>query len=447
MSVKKVALAALLCALAFVPPAAAQDFKTIFNGEVGNRRVVAVSVPGTYPLGELIDDLRVYAAPNTTFLAYGDLEPVSETEPMVVYVDGENVAFTEKPPTSTVPPTFGDMMEGAMIVERGDKIGAICRDGSRTDRTNNGACSFNGGLDRWLYEGIARSDAERVVAAICNDYRLVAGDGERCGRSEVLTPIRARVYTDPEPVDPATMTAEPEPAPPSERAVAPLPEPDVVPPTVIDSRVAWTSRSNGRVGFTWTTDLTNPNEQPVRAKVTAHLRDAAGEIVFSNERFVVLAAGARGEFTNDGAVPEETAMQGQRWTFDVALSDEDAPLTAAELASVKLEVDPLVEEVHITNTSDAELDLNGWTLASMVGGESFTFRFFRLGAGKTVTLTSGEGARSLLPQVYLWTSREVWDDQGDAAELRDAQGRLRARTNPDGTSAALDGTSGRRAGG
>jgi len=447
MSVKKAALTVLLCALAYSPPAAAQDFKTIFNGEVGNRRIVAVSISGTYSLGELIDDLRVYAAPDTIFLAYVDYEAVSETEPLVVYVDGENVAFTEKPRTSTAPPTFSDMMERAMVVERGDKIGAICRDGSRTDRTNNGACSFNGGLDRWLYAGVARSDAERVVAAICDDYRLVAGNGERCGDSDVLTPVYARVYTDPEPVDPATLTSEPAPPPPSERLVEPLPQPDVVAPTVTDSRVRWTSRSNGRVGFIWTTALTNPNAQAVRAIVTAHLRDAGGEIVFADQRFVALASGARGEFSNEGTVAEETAAQGQRWTFDVALTEEDAPLTPAELASVALEVDPLVEEVRITNLSDAELDLNGWTLASMVGGETFTFRFFKLDAGKSVTLSSGAGARSLLPEVYLWTPREVWDDQGDAAELRDAQGRLRARTNPDGSAASLDGTSGRRVGG
>jgi hypothetical protein len=143
-------------------------------------------------------------------------------------------------------------------------------------------------------------------------------------------------------------------------------------------------------------------------------------------------------------VPEETALRGERWTFDVALAPDEVPLTATEMSVVEMVIDPLVEEVRITNTSDEVLDLNGWTLASTVGGETFTFRFFRLDAGKTVTLTSGEGARSLLPEVYLWTSREVWADDGDPAELRDQHGRLRARTHPDGTAAALDGSGGRR---
>jgi len=85
-------------------------------------------------------------------------------------------------------------------------------------------------------------------------------------------------------------------------------------------------------------------------------------------------------------------------------------------------------------------------LESSVGGESFTFRFFKLGPGKTVTLTSGEGARSRLPEIYLWTASEVWADAGDVAELRDARGRLRARTYPDGTAASLDTADGKRAG-
>jgi hypothetical protein len=50
-----------------------------------------------------------------------------------------------------------------------------------------------------------------------------------------------------------------------------------------------------------------------------------------------------------------------------------------------------------------------------------------------VVLTSGAGARSKLPEFYLWTARSIWEDAGDVGELRDAQGRVRARTNPDGS--------------
>jgi len=444
MNTKTAALAALLCVLAPASPAMAQDFDTIFNGAVGGRRVVAVSVHGAYDIGDLIDELRPYAAPDTTLIAYINHEAVSETEPLVVYVDGENVAFAERPRFSTESPTFAESLRASMNVERGARSGAICRDGTRTTRTSNGACSFNGGLDRWLYEGVARSDGEQVIAAICEDYRLVAGDGTRCGDVDVLTPIYARVYADPEAVDPAELEETPEPPPPNEREVAPLPEPEVVPPAVRDSRVDWTRRANGAVGFAWMTSLSNGNAQPVRAVVSARLLDADGEVIFTDERLVALDGGASGEFTDEGRVPEETALRGERWTFDVQLAPDEVPLTATEMSVVQMVVEPLIEEVRITNTSDATLDLNGWTLASTVGEESFTFRFFKLEAGKTVTLTSGDGARSLLPEVYLWTSREVWADDGDAAELRDQRGRLRARTHPDGTAAALDGAGGKR---
>jgi len=32
------------------------------------------------------------------------------------------------------------------------RIGAICRDGSRSNATGSGACSHHGGVDYWLYE-------------------------------------------------------------------------------------------------------------------------------------------------------------------------------------------------------------------------------------------------------------------------------------------------------
>jgi hypothetical protein len=453
-------LTVLLCALACVPVAHAQEstppvdsqetadvehFDVIYNGAVGDQRIVAFAVNRAYYIGDLIDDMRPYATPETTLIAYINHEVVSEAEPAVVYVDGENVLFAENPRFSTEPPTFSDWMDRARIVDRGERNGAICRDGSTTEVTNNGACSFNGGVDRWTYEAVTTTDALRVIAAICEDYRLVAGEGERCGESGVLAQIKARMYPQHTPAPAQPAEAEDEPEVPTERPVAPLPEPALTPPTVKDSRVEWTDRHGGEVGFRWTTSLANPNPQPVRAVVTANLRDAEGEIIHTDERIIALEAGEEGEFTDDGAVGEELALQGRRWTFDVTLTDDDAPLTAIEASSVQLVVDPVAEEARITNISEEALDLHGWTLTSTVGGQSFTFRFFTLGPGETVTLTSGDGARSVLPEIYLWTSREVWVDQGDAAELRDAQGRLRARTNADGTAASLDGGIGRRA--
>jgi len=443
--VTRAMLAALLCSL--LPPLlvhAQSGREVLFNGVVDGRRVVAFSVRGDYEIGALIDEMGAFAGPNNTVLAYADREDVSETEPLVVYVDGENVFFAEQPRQSSEAPTFADTLQDATIVERGERNGAVCRDGSQTDVTHSGACSFSGGVESWLYEAYSTTDAQQVVAAICTDHRLVAGDGNRCGNAGVLTQVMARLYPTYEPPDPSAIEPEPE-LPPTERLVAPLPEPKLAAPGVDDSRVEWTERSGGRVGFAWTAALTNSNDQPVRAMVSVNLRDAADEIIHTDQRIVALGAGARTEFDNEGTVDEDVALQGRRWTFAVELTDEDLPLTAAELGTVELVVEPTTEEARITNTGGTELDLNGWTLTSTVGGESFTFRFFRLSPGQTVVLTSGEGARSMLPRIYLWTSAEIWDDSGDAAELRDAQGRLRARTNDDGSAAALPSGGGRRA--
>lgn len=446
MSVSGAILSALLFALPYGSPASAQEFKIIFNGTVGEQRVVAVSVTGAYSLGDLIDKLRPYATPHTTLVAYINHEAVSQTEPLAVYVDGENILFAERPRFSTESPTFAESMESATVVTRGDRIGAICRDGSRTELTNNGACSFKGGLDRWLYSAVTTTVPVEVVAAICNDYRLVSGEGELCGEDEVLVQIKARPYSQHIETVPQSEEPEVEPTVPTEVPVAPLPEPAIETPVLNSNEVEWTKRGNGQVEFVWEVSVANPNAERVRAVVSVHLRDAAGEIIHSDQRVIALAAGEEGSFFDEGTVDEDIAVQADRWTFDVALVTEDPPLDEEQAASVMLVIDPLVEEARITNTGETELDLHGWTLSSSVGGENFTFRFFKLGPGKTVTLTSGEGARSRLPEVYLWRSNDVWADDGDVAELHDAQGRLRARTNPDGSAAALGGGAGTRSG-
>ena len=34
----------------------------------------------------------------------------------------------------------------------GERVGAICNDGSRSYATGQGACSHHGGVDYWIYE-------------------------------------------------------------------------------------------------------------------------------------------------------------------------------------------------------------------------------------------------------------------------------------------------------
>jgi hypothetical protein len=53
------------------------------------------------------------------------------------------------PPTATPKPTAAP--KPAAPVFSGVRIGAICRDGTRSNATGRGACSHHGGVDHWLY--------------------------------------------------------------------------------------------------------------------------------------------------------------------------------------------------------------------------------------------------------------------------------------------------------
>lgn len=42
--------------------------------------------------------------------------------------------------------------EDSPTAATGTRIGAVCKDGTRTDATGSGACSHHGGVDYWLYQ-------------------------------------------------------------------------------------------------------------------------------------------------------------------------------------------------------------------------------------------------------------------------------------------------------
>jgi len=101
--------------------------------------------------------------------------------------------------------------------------------------------------------------------------------------------------------------------------------------------------------------------------------------------------------------------------------------TAGTPAVVIAAVDLKGEVVTITNQGTATADLSGWVLLSVKGGQRFI-----LPAG--VTLAPGE---SLLvvsgtnpvpgPGRLLWSAGNVWNNDGDPAELYDAKGKLISR--------------------
>lgn len=86
----------------------------------------------------------------------------------------------------------------------------------------------------------------------------------------------------------------------------------------------------------------------------------------------------------------------------------------------------LKEEIVVIQNNDAvDIDMSGWSLVSVKGDQVFTFpEEFRLGKGKTVTITSGSKAYEDSPSVLKWTSSTIWNNDGDPAELLDDKGRL-----------------------
>lgn len=79
------------------------------------------------------------------------------------------------------------------------------------------------------------------------------------------------------------------------------------------------------------------------------------------------------------------------------------------------------EVVGIKNTGKSAINLKGWTLVSVEGNQTYNFPNYSLAAGNTVYITSGPKAKE--GSGYLkWTGTSIWNNNGDAAKLLNAQG-------------------------
>ncbi|MBM7845373.1 SH3 domain-containing protein [Herpetosiphon giganteus] len=58
---------------------------------------------------------------------------------------------SDLPRLPTVVPTARPRPTARPASNSGQRVGAICRDGSRSYATGRGACSHHGGVDHWLY--------------------------------------------------------------------------------------------------------------------------------------------------------------------------------------------------------------------------------------------------------------------------------------------------------
>ncbi|TQR26746.1 MBL fold metallo-hydrolase [Lysinibacillus sphaericus] len=96
----------------------------------------------------------------------------------------------------------------------------------------------------------------------------------------------------------------------------------------------------------------------------------------------------------------------------------------ATSASVKIVSKDLIEEVvGIKNNGNEAVSLKDWQLISVEGYQVFNFPNVTLQPGKTIYVTSGSNAQE--GQNYLkWTKKQIWLNDGDAAQLRNAKGEL-----------------------
>jgi len=83
-------------------------------------------------------------------------------------------------------------------------------------------------------------------------------------------------------------------------------------------------------------------------------------------------------------------------------------------------VDLVKEIVTLKNTSSEDVDLSGWMLLSVKGNQSFVFpQGTIIKAGSTLTIASGDANGDIK-----WTNKNIWNNDGDPAQLIDDMGNV-----------------------
>lgn len=108
------------------------------------------------------------------------------------------------------------------------------------------------------------------------------------------------------------------------------------------------------------------------------------------------------------------------------MSTTPAPNSGSQpsVGGIEIEnIDLQGELVTLKNTSPGNMDLSGWKLLSVTGNQSYTFPAGTIiKAGSTLTIASGEASGDIK-----WTARNIWNNDGDPAELINAAGTVVSR--------------------
>lgn len=112
------------------------------------------------------------------------------------------------------------------------------------------------------------------------------------------------------------------------------------------------------------------------------------------------------------------------WTAPVWFEPGGPAPPPAGGSAVTLAVDRVAERATITNTGDAPVNLRNWVIVSVRGNQRFQFTgHLTLQPGGSVVVTSGPNAQTG-PGFLRWTTSNMWSNDGDPAELYDADGHL-----------------------
>jgi len=80
--------------------------------------------------------------------------------------------------------------------------------------------------------------------------------------------------------------------------------------------------------------------------------------------------------------------------------------------------------VRIDNTGAVTMAMAGWRIHSVVGDQWFTFPVYALAPGASVYVQSAGNAPPSAGNRLLWTTQNIWNNQGDQADLYTPQGVL-----------------------
>ncbi len=84
------------------------------------------------------------------------------------------------------------------------------------------------------------------------------------------------------------------------------------------------------------------------------------------------------------------------------------------------------EYLEIENNGPGTQSMDGWQIVSVRGPQTYDFpNGITLGKGETLRVHSGPDAIDNPPNNLLWTTAYIWNNEGDKAELKDAQGVVR----------------------